>query len=67
MGDPELFRGGRVRVPLGRAQPEDLLVQGREGAELGHDTFGERAPEARASYEQGWPVVLGAYAALVAG
>ena len=32
----------------------------------GWEAFGERAPEARASYKQGWPVVLGAYAALVA-
>ena len=30
----------------------------------GWEAFGDRAPEARASYEQGWPTVLDAYAAL---
>ena len=32
----------------------------------GWEAFGDRALEARATYEQGWPVVLDAYAALVA-
>ena len=32
----------------------------------GWEAFGDCAPEARASYEQGWPVVLRAYAARIA-
>jgi hypothetical protein len=29
----------------------------------GWESFGDRAAQARESYQQGWPVVLGAYAA----
>ena len=32
----------------------------------GWEAFGDRTPAARANYEQGWPIVLGAYADLVA-
>jgi uncharacterized protein YciI len=59
----------RPRTRRCEPRPRDVHRRRRRHARaaraLGWEAFGDRAPEARANYGQGWPVVLDAYASLV--